>query len=266
MRTCLLILTLALLPAFAGAETVYLKDGTRLMGRVTQAGAGGVTVETPDGLLEVKRERIDHIDYTEPGAVPPPGAPTDGHVPAKVKTAEHLNSIVVGLGGTIPAGAHKFNKIAGNGGAFNIEYYRQVHPLVSIGVGLMGLGFGDVEVNTPTGRQKFETGAGEFLFLARVEPMPALEFSPYGVLGVGSSGFHEEVRTTTFANGSTFKSLDDDSQGFALRLGLGALHNFTRTTYAALESNWHWLTTDHEKFGQSSVQAFDLGGRVGFRF
>lgn len=48
----------------ASAETLYLKDGSRIRGTIKLANADLVEIETPNGLLSVRKERITSIDYS----------------------------------------------------------------------------------------------------------------------------------------------------------------------------------------------------------
>jgi hypothetical protein len=62
-----------LAPTAGYSETIYLTDGSRLSGHVTNATADSVRFETPDGSLMVARHRIQRIDYATPPAESSPG-------------------------------------------------------------------------------------------------------------------------------------------------------------------------------------------------
>lgn len=62
----MLSLMLLAVVQFANAETVTLKDGSTLHGTVKKADAEAVELETPDGTLSIKRDRIMSINYAKP--------------------------------------------------------------------------------------------------------------------------------------------------------------------------------------------------------
>lgn len=90
MRAAAALLAGLLLASAAAAETVSLTDGSILKGRIVKADGATVTLETPDGLLELNKDRIKSIDYAPdpaaaaaapaPAAVP---APANAPVPAE---------------------------------------------------------------------------------------------------------------------------------------------------------------------------------------
>jgi len=60
------MITAVLLSMLAGAvnaETLHLKDGSVLQGTVISADTDTVKVQTPDGVLQIKKERIENVDY-----------------------------------------------------------------------------------------------------------------------------------------------------------------------------------------------------------
>ncbi len=76
---------------FAHAATVYLKDGSLIKGTIVSATAQDIQVNTEDGLIKIKAERILRVNYTDdtsqspspqtsqtsqtPQAAPPPPEP-----------------------------------------------------------------------------------------------------------------------------------------------------------------------------------------------
>jgi hypothetical protein len=67
-----LSLLLALAPVPALAETVHLKDGTTLTGKVVEVGDASVTIETEAGKITVEKSAVEAIDYGTPIPAPSP--------------------------------------------------------------------------------------------------------------------------------------------------------------------------------------------------
>jgi len=69
--------------AAAGAATIYMRDGSRVVGQVQHTGSGEVTVQTPQGVAHIPTSQIEHIDYAESAA--PAAAPEPAPVPPRVR-------------------------------------------------------------------------------------------------------------------------------------------------------------------------------------
>lgn len=96
----MLVQLLLVAARLASAETVILKDGSTLRGALKQADEQNVTLETPDGTLTIKRDRVQRIDY---GAAEPP-APMPSEVPLVPRSAQRRR-FMVGLDLFGPANA-----------------------------------------------------------------------------------------------------------------------------------------------------------------
>jgi len=74
-----------LVASTTSAEVLYLKDGSKIHGTIKLANSDLVEIETPNGLLSVKKDRIKSIDYSADVAeihTPRPSAPTPSHNPS----------------------------------------------------------------------------------------------------------------------------------------------------------------------------------------
>ena len=60
----------ALIPIFAGAETIYLKDGTSISGKIKSVGTEAVVIDTSIGELSVESANISKLDRTIEKEVP----------------------------------------------------------------------------------------------------------------------------------------------------------------------------------------------------
>lgn len=92
----------------ASAETLYLKDGSRIKGTIKLATSDLVEIETPNGLLSVKKERIRSIDYSAEVAetsTPRPSAPPPIHNPSESLRPYGKGRIFTSLDYYLPANA-----------------------------------------------------------------------------------------------------------------------------------------------------------------
>lgn len=64
LRRIGLVLAFALLPGLASGETILLKDGSQIAGKILSVSQDEVILHTPDGILKIKLERIKEIDYS----------------------------------------------------------------------------------------------------------------------------------------------------------------------------------------------------------
>jgi len=86
MRSLAFTITFCLAFALpAAAEEISLKDGTKIVGRMTAIGAEKIDVETSYGKVQLKRSDILTINFPENGFTPP-GA-TDAHELSKAEPA-----------------------------------------------------------------------------------------------------------------------------------------------------------------------------------
>ncbi len=81
------------------AETVYLTDGTKLVGTIKKSDAEAIELETPDGTLVIKRERIILMDSQTkpPAAAPAPETPKPVPAAAPDATPRRSGKIVLTL-------------------------------------------------------------------------------------------------------------------------------------------------------------------------
>ena len=103
MRRVFIHLVVAMMLASpALAETILLKDGSRMTGTILGADADSVRFQTPDGVLTIRRERIQSIDYgTEPPAPrstsPPATSPPAATSPPRDKVGRDLAIVGAGM-------------------------------------------------------------------------------------------------------------------------------------------------------------------------
>lgn len=103
---------LALLPILLGstanAEVLHLKDGSKIHGTIKLANAELVEIETPNGLLSVKKERITSIDYSAEvteSSMPRPSAPPPIQNPSEPLRPSGKGRIFTSLDYYLPANA-----------------------------------------------------------------------------------------------------------------------------------------------------------------
>ena len=124
----------------ATAETVLLKDGSVLRGTIKKADAEGVEIETQDGTLQIKKERIEKIDYTgsqSAAVIIPPITPVQIWQPDPI--LERHNEISFHLGGFTPSARLRIDgedDIASSGIVYGGRYLRQTSPHSAFGVGI----------------------------------------------------------------------------------------------------------------------------------
>jgi len=70
VRTCVVALILLILPCFASADVIHLKDGTRLEGEIETMDEAEIKIRLPYGILTVKREDIQRIEFGAPEEEP----------------------------------------------------------------------------------------------------------------------------------------------------------------------------------------------------
>lgn len=86
-RTFICVLVLVACAAVCHGETILLKDGSRLTGRIVSADADSMHFETPDGVLTIWRGRIQSIDYGSQTAPAPVGTTATESSPAPASAA-----------------------------------------------------------------------------------------------------------------------------------------------------------------------------------
>lgn len=147
MRRVLIYLIVAM--TFAGpalAETILLKDGSRMTGTIVGADADSVRFQTPDGVLTIRRERIQSIDYgaettvprpvSPPAASPPAATPPPQTVPVETTAPADANSKSFQF---ILEPGYRFATSEAEGGfSGNVAAMSRITPTVSLG-GSVGL-------------------------------------------------------------------------------------------------------------------------------
>jgi opacity protein-like surface antigen len=271
MFAILSVVMIPILAAPAAAEIVYLKDGSRLTGQMTAADSEGITLQTPDGSLLIKRSRIDHIDYDNPAAA------TLGREIPPVEAEERVrrNELSFSLGPAYPLSANQFNQIAGAGTVVSFTYLREVDPLFALGLDYSGMAFGQKTlVASPGLTSNTLATAGALSLIGQITPWPDGSLVPFGVLGIGLGSYTEKVNTTPnpgyvwgdTGTTETRTTLDASSSGFALQAGIGVQRNFTKAFFTAVEADWHYISIDKNVFGASSIEAVTIEGRLGWRY
>ncbi len=138
----------------ASAETILLKDGSRMTGTIVSAGADSIQFQTPDGVLTIRRERIQSIDY---GSAPTPPAPNAAQTappqapeatqsapaPVKADEAEHKASFQF----VLEPGFRFSNSEADGGFSGNVAALSRVSPTISVG-GSVGIAHFNNKVKT----------------------------------------------------------------------------------------------------------------------
>jgi hypothetical protein len=89
----LLLAFLVLIPLSAGAETVFLKDGTSISGKIKNVGTEAVVIETSIGEMTVESAKVLRLDRTTDAQPAPKKTYADWHTQQK-------NGLGFGLGVT----------------------------------------------------------------------------------------------------------------------------------------------------------------------
>jgi hypothetical protein len=93
IQSRLLLAFLVLLPLSAGAETVFLKDGTSISGKIKNVGTEAVVIETSIGEMTVESSKVLRLDRTTDAQPAPKKTYADWHTQQK-------NGLGFGLGAT----------------------------------------------------------------------------------------------------------------------------------------------------------------------
>lgn len=116
MRHALAVLLAVLLALPAGAATVHLKDGRRLVGTVVSATARDLELFTGGGTTRIPTSEILRVDYEE--TAPPPAAPAAAPAPVPAPRAllykeDRRHQLGLDLGLSIPTGDVDFSAVGG---------------------------------------------------------------------------------------------------------------------------------------------------------
>ena len=67
LASCLALAALvALVPLQASAETLYLKNGTQVKGKIVKEDAKAFSVQSPDGIRKVQKEELEVLSTADP--------------------------------------------------------------------------------------------------------------------------------------------------------------------------------------------------------
>ncbi len=118
---CLVLIGLSVVRSYAAV--IYLKDGSRVTGTIVSATARDIEFHTPNGMLTISNERIDHVDYADLNASGPAPASFPASAEPESPPASKLNLyeplkgysqyFSFGLGGAIPFGRVDFSGTGG---------------------------------------------------------------------------------------------------------------------------------------------------------
>jgi|GEM_PF-7032016 len=64
-KTLLIIINLIISSHLLFGETVYLKDGSKILGEIIETGSNTLKIKTSYGVVEIDRNKIDHISFEE---------------------------------------------------------------------------------------------------------------------------------------------------------------------------------------------------------
>lgn len=97
----LLFAILVLIPVSAAAETIYMKDGSSITGKIKSVGTDAVVIDTSIGEMTVESAKISRLDRTTTSEVLPKRTYADWHTKQK-------NGLGFGLGVTSMPGVIMF--------------------------------------------------------------------------------------------------------------------------------------------------------------
>jgi hypothetical protein len=282
MRARLVIAALSFLAAGAfqraGAEDIYMKDGSRFSGSVQSATTDYLGIDVNGRTMQISKDSIRAIDY---------GSDWNGQ---SMREGEFI--VKVGLGGAFPLSAQGFSDIAKPGAATEIEAITQLDKHVGLGIRLAdsqytvaypqgayaaGLGNGS---NGPGGglhtgfTAESNVDVSTLVLELRYVFMPEKRISPFAVCGAGIDAYSERQSITPKPNSGGWaddgsydpRVYENSSSGFATEVGGGVQFLLSRHYLAEVAARWHYDTVDNTKFGFNAAQSVSLLAALGFRF
>lgn len=276
MRATLLTAALLLLAAGAGAEDIYMKDGSRFKGSVESATTDYLGINVEGRTMQISKDSIRAIDY---------GSDWNGQT---MREGEFI--VKVGLGGAIPLASQGFNDIAKPGAASEIEAITQLDKHVGLGIrlddsaytvaypqGAFAAGLGNAN---PAGAQhtgfiaQSNVDVSTLVLELRYVLLPEKRISPFAVCGAGIDAYSERQSITPKPNSGGWgddgsydpRVYENSSSGFAAEVGGGVQFLLSRHYMADVAARWHYDTVDNTRFGFNAAQSVTILGALGFRF
>lgn len=260
----------------AGAEDIYMKDGSRFAGSVQSATTDYLGINVEGRTMQISKDSIRAIDY---------GSDWNGQ---SMREGEFI--VKVGLGGAIPLAAQGFNDIAKPGASSEIEAIAQLDKHVGLGIRLAdsqyavaypqgafaaGLGNGSAPPAQQTGFvAESNVDVSTLVLELRYVFLPEKRISPFAVCGAGIDTYSERQSITPKPNSGGWgddgsydpRVYENSSSGFAAELGGGVQFLLSRHYLAEVAARWHYDTVDNARFGFNAAQSVSLLAAVGFRF
>ncbi|MDD5657995.1 MAG: hypothetical protein PHF00_12160 [Elusimicrobia bacterium] len=284
----------------ARAEVVRLKDGTRLSGTIRSAAPDHIELETPNGTMRVRRDRIAGIDFgAAPAAAVPPSAPPAAEPwrayrePWEKPVGAGSSFLSLGLGMDIPISRVDLSGAAGGGKTANgdvgplvaIQYLYQLDRRVGLGAEFDYLNRSRTESFSAVSDAITNVSGDSVLFLGvgRVLLRDEGNARPYLLAALGAHRTALTVDATpqfgfSWADTGTDETrrfADDDAWGLASSLRLGV--DFFAASPAILGVELGWTRIDTATYGATSagraqgldrvrtaIHLITLAGRLGF--
>lgn len=197
MRLALAVVLVACLALPAGAATVHLKDGRRLVGTVVSATARDVELFTGGGTTRIPVSDILRVEYEE--AMPSPPAPSAGApLPERrlLYQEDRRQQLGIDLGLTIPTGDVDFASVGG-GTASNGDvsasagghYLYFAKPRLGVGFGVEYLARGPTNSPGLLPAADSEVSGGSVALLGLLKCILAFgdTVQPYVLAGLGTA-------------------------------------------------------------------------------
>jgi hypothetical protein len=262
----------------AGAEDIYMKDGSHFTGSVLSATTDYLGISVEGRTIQITKDSIRAIDY---------GSDWDGK---SMREGEFI--VKVGLGSAIPLMSQGFNNIAKTGAASEIEGIVQFDKHMGLGIRLDDSAY---SVAYPNGTYAAGLGNGSsgpggglhngFVAQSNVDvsslvlelryvALPEKRISPFAVAGAGIDAYYERQSITPKPNSGGWgddgsydpRVYENNSSGFAAEIGGGLQFLLSRHYLAEVAARWHYDTVDNQRFGFNAAQAVTILGALGFRF
>lgn len=107
MRNVLFVIVAVSITATAHSETIYLKDGSKIIGTIIKADDETMELKTPHGILKINREMITSIDYAGQPVEERKQTPSPPTGPAKIRLLRV--EVIGGAAQVLTDGAARFN-------------------------------------------------------------------------------------------------------------------------------------------------------------
>jgi hypothetical protein len=291
MRNILLVIFLALVATAARADTVILKEGGRLEGKVVSATDREVVLDGAAGRVRIDASRVQSIDYSTGGAMTPAPAPAPyeyrvtrrrrPRMEPLYEPAQQALSIEFGLAAPLSSVSGPSGGSASNGDvgpAVGIQYLYYATPSVAWGLEMDY--FNRSTTDSPgLAPDAFAHVWGDSLvFLADLK----LSLTDHGpvrpFLLLGAGGHNTWTTINVYPNNDfPYTAVNDNSWGPAASVRLGLDFGFADPRVFSLEAGWTGLWNagyQPTPAGQANgfpgssgmLNYFTLAGRFGFTF